>query len=513
MLAFGIAAFASTVGHFAAAIVALFAAARMAAPLSAAAACAALAAAGLTLRDGAWGSDDVGMPVAALVLALVGGALLWVACANRRESAPAPTRAAGAALAVCTLLSWLGLFSSGFDAVRLHQAARAWPAAAVFSMACAGFLAFDRRRRARAGALGAVLAALLLAAAGSEAFLEAFSSDPFVSAAGPFSIRTLSLRRLTGFSVPYRATSIHLSPRGRSIAVVSENEDEETTYHLGRAGARLTPFDADDVVFLDDDRALLVELGQSNGAIVREVAISDASAVVAERRIDDVIDARLSFDAASKTWTLLGHTRERHIVRVAGRGVDDAVEEQRWTVPRDLAPRTSTISSSERAALVMDTRYGGNLLPSMMMWQMTPLVGMPPTESVVWSVGARGATERAHARLDLRCVSAGASGTTSLCAAFDGVHTRLSRLEGDEHVMPLGQLAGRVYLYDASSAPDWATAWWKRGAVLLRLSTREAFEIADAASRQVRALTVTDAVIGALTFGNGETTVHLYSRP
>jgi len=513
MLAFGIAAFASTVGHFAAAIVAFIAAARMAAPLSAAAACAALAAAGLTLRDGAWGSDDASMPVAALVLALVGAALLFVAYANRRESAPAPTRAAGAALAACTLLSWLGFFSSGFDAVRLHHAARALPAAAVFSMACAGFLAFDRRRRARAVAVGAVLAALLITVVGSEAFLEAFSSDPFITAAPPFSVRTASPRRLAEFPVPSRASGIHLSPRGRSIAVATENEDEETTYHVGRAGGRLTPFDADDVVFLDDDRALLLALGASKGAIVREIAIGDATAAVAERRIDDVIDARLSFDAASRTWTLLGHTRERHIVRVAGRGVDGAVQEQRWTLPGDLTARTSTIASSERAALVMDTRYASHLLPSVMLWQMTPLVGMPPTESAVWSVGAQGATERAHTRLDLRCVSGGASGTTSLCAAFDGVHTRLSRLEAGGRVVPLGQLAGRVYLYDASSAPDWTAAWWRRGAVLLRLSTREAFEIGDATSGPARALTVADAVVGALIFGNGGTTVRVYARP
>ena len=513
MLALFIAASAATVGHFAAAIVAFLAAARTAAPLSAAAGCAALAAAALTLRDGAWSSVDASTPALALVLALVGAALLWVAYANRRESASAPTRAAGAALALCTLVSWLGLFSSGFDAVRIHQAARVLPAAGVFSMACAGFLALERSRRARAGAVGAALAAVLLAAVGSQAFLEAFSSDPFVAAAAPFSVRTVSPRRLSEFQAPSRASGLHLSPHGHSIAVASENEDEETTYYIGRAGGRLTPFDADDVVFLDDDRALLLELGRSKDAIVRQVAIGDATVVVAERRIDDVIDARLSYDAASTTWTLVGHTREHDIVRVAGRGMDDEVRRQRWTVPGDLAPRTSTIASSDRAALVMDTRYDSRLLPSTMMWQMTPLVGMPPTESAVWSVGAEGATERAHTRLDLRCVASGASGTTSLCAAFDGVHTRLSLLESSERVRPLGQLAGRVYLYDASSAPDWAAAWWQRGAVLLRLSTREAFQIADAKARYVRALTVADAVIGALTIGNGETTVHVYARP
>ena len=513
-LAIAAAACAVTVGHVAATIVALLAAAETSAPLSAAAGCAALAAAALTLRDGAWAGADLNMPAFGLVLALVGAALLWVARGNLRDSTSRYVRICGAALAVCTVLSWLGVFAGGFDGVRLHEAARVWPAAAVLPAACAGFLFLGRSRRGRALAAAAALVALCLAAAGSRSVLEAFSDDPFVAAGEPFTVRTISPRLIAEFPVPNQTRTVHLSPTGRSIAVVSENDDEETTYHLGRAGTRLTPFAADDVVFVDDDRALMVEVGTAKGAIVREVAIGDTVAIVAERRIDDLLDARLSFDRSSDTWMVTGRTGGRQIVRVAGRDLRGAVQERRWTLPQDLAARAAAISSSEQRALVVETRYGTNLLTGRALWPWTALVGqMPPSESTVLTVDAGGAGGRVHTQLDLRCAGRGPDAASALCAAFDGVDTRFSVLESGGRVTPIARLTGRFYLYDTTGAADWATGWWQRGSILLRVSTREAFQIADASGRYVRGLSVADTVVGALILRNGTTTLGVYERP
>src|SRR5262249_56577866 len=116
--------------------------------------------------------------------------------------------------------------------VRLHQAARAWPAAAILSLALATATTFRRSRAARAGAAAAAFAGLLAIAFGSETFLDRMSDDPFIAPAEPLRVGTMAPRRLADFPVSFDIDGFRLSPHGESIALFTEREDDGSGLHV-----------------------------------------------------------------------------------------------------------------------------------------------------------------------------------------------------------------------------------------------------------------------------------------
>lgn len=501
---------AATATQFAAMTVALLAVLRPTRRLSAAAGIAAVAAGALALRVPAPRAGDV---ETALFIALPGAALLWIARANRDDKAAADEWRLAAALGLLAALAWVLVLSNGVNVVRIHQAARAWPAAGILSLAFATAIASTRNRRARAGAAAAVLAGVLAVGAGSDTFLDWFSRDPFVAATESFRVRTVSPTSLGEFAVPADVDQVRLSPNGRSFAVSTENDDEETTFHVGRAGGPLTSFDADAAMFIDDDQLLLLQHHAGGGASVRQVAVGRTSRVVRERECAGMIGAALSFDAASGTWALVGRSRDGHLLRVTGNGTGGAVQEQRWTLPPAIATHASAVWSSDADALVMETRLVQPLESSgLRQWAL--LFGNRWwTESQFWRVASEGNTARASTHLDLQC-AAGPAGAPAVCGASDGVRTRVFIVDPRvDRPQPIGSLPGRVYL-SAASVADFAEGWWDNDAVVLRLSTREALRFARHGREHIRAITVADGVAAALvSSADDHSIVRLYARP
>ena len=512
-LAWSIAATAATLGQFSVAIVALLAVMQPARPLMAAAGCAALAAAGLALRDPAWRADSV-TPSLAIAAALLGMALLWVTRTSRRDTVSRPAWKAVTALGICAALSWAAALSLGFNAVRLHQAAGEWPAPIVFSVAFAASSAFNGGRRARLRAAGAAVAAVLAVAAGSNAFLGAFSRDPFVSAAQPIRVRTVSARRLAEFSVPFDVTGLRLSPTGRTVALASRNEDEQAIFRLGPPGGPFAVFDADEAVFEDDDHVLLLERHHSSGAALREVAIGAPSPVVFEHHVAGISGADLFFDARTHTWAVFGHEPDGQLVRVTGTPGNAAVDDTRWTLPTGVAHSISVISVSDRAALIMEARDDGDALQAPeWFWLSAWLFGGGPwRESHLWTTGANGVNSLATTDLPLNCITAHVDQAPAVCAAFDGARTRFFSVGTHADLEPVGWLSGRFYP-SGPGAPDCATGWWDTNPIMLRWSTHEAFRIKDADERAIRHIAVTGTVLATVTSRVQGSTVRLYERP
>jgi len=510
-LAWSIAATAASLGQFSVVIIALFAAVQPARPLLAAAGCAALAAGGLALRDPAWRADQA--TSLAIVAALLGLALIWMARASRHDTVSKPASRAVAALGICAALSWAAALSLGFNAVRLHQAAGAWPATIVFSVAFAAATAFNGGRRARLEAVSAAVAALLAVAAGSDAFLEAFSRDAFVRTAEPIRVRPLSARRLGEFTVPFGVTGLRLSPTGRTVGLASVNEDG-ATFHVGPAGGPFAVFDADDAVFMDDDHVLLLERHPSTGATLREVAIGATSSVVFEHHLTDISGADLFFDARTHTWAVFGHDHDGLFVRVTGTAMNAVTDDQRWALPMPSARPVSVISVSDHDALVVETRDGGDPLaaPTRFLLFTWLLGGSPWSESHLWTIGPHGVTSLATTELFLNCITAHVDEAPAVCAAFDGARTRFFSVDTNTGLKPVGWLSGRSYLY-GPSAPDCVTGWWDNDAVMLRVSRHEALRIAHAAYRAIREVAVTETVLATVTPDTQGSTVHLYEQP
>ena len=132
--------------------------------------------------------------------------------------------AAGAALGMAVIgvggLSW----------VRLHQGARATPAALVLLTAVATACWTRRSRPAfRRAAFVSTLAAVAVAVLGSHLFLDRAVRDPFLVAAPPATWTTLDRPAAVEFDVPFEVESLRLSPTGRLAAIRRAEDDDMTT--------------------------------------------------------------------------------------------------------------------------------------------------------------------------------------------------------------------------------------------------------------------------------------------
>ncbi|HKB10570.1 MAG TPA: M48 family metalloprotease, partial [Vicinamibacterales bacterium] len=372
-------------GHAAVALVALLAALTPERPLTTATAAAALVSAALLLRNNPWGIGEVGAAMS-LVIALLGAAMLWLTRLNRADNVSSRSWSLVAALGVCAALAWIALLSTGFNAVRLHQAARAWPAAAILSLALATATAFRRSRAARAGAAAAAFAGLLAIAFGSETFLDRMSDDPFIAPAEPLRVGTMTPRRLGDFPVSFDIDGFRLSPHGESIALFTEREDDGSVCHVGPIGGPYVAFDADDAVFIDDRRALLLAQGPT-GVTLKQIEIAATSTVVRQHQLAGIRSGSLSFDERTAAWALTGPDRDNQLVRVAGTAASAAVHERRWTLPGSLGLRSSTIRASDRDALIVETRFDGGVLASSSLRQWAFLFNAGwRSESRLWTV-------------------------------------------------------------------------------------------------------------------------------
>lgn len=512
-LAMAVAALATSLAQFSAALVAVVAALFPAAPLAAASALAALAAAGLSLRDRAFRHADPITPWFAVTIALAAIPLLALAHANRADNRPPHMLKLTALFGGFAALSWLLVFSAGFDLVRMHQMLRAWPSAAVFSFALAAVLGFQSDRVSRYAAPIAAVAGLSAVAIGSTTFLERFSTDRFVARTEPFAVRTISPRLLSEFSVPFDVNGgIRVSPNGRSIALVTSDDDEETTtFHVGRTNGPLTAFNADDAVFPSDDRVLLLERRPGGGVNLRDVDVREPARMRPVREITGIVTTTLSYNSIANEWMLLGRDRDGEVVRVTGHPTDGPVQVRRWAV-RGGPARGTPIASSAQRALVVDTRYDLSSFESRLFGWRSVLVGHPMSQSRLWSLTAGGTPLQTTTGLELQCLGGSFASATVVCAAFDGWRTTIFTTDDRAAtVHAVGWVAGR-FLMNGTSSRGSITGWWQNDVVALDLGARVAYHIRATNRLRVNDLAVTDRVIAAVSNRDGRTTVTLYAR-
>src|SRR5262249_56033293 len=115
----------------------------------------------------------------------------------------------------------------------------------------------------------------------------------------------------------FEIDGFRLSPHGESIALFTEREDDGSVCHVGPIGGPYVAFDADDAVFIDDRRALLLAQGPT-GVTLKQIEIAATSTVVREHQLAGIRSGSLSFDERTAAWALTGPDRDNQLVRVAG---------------------------------------------------------------------------------------------------------------------------------------------------------------------------------------------------
>jgi hypothetical protein len=344
---------------------------------------------------------------------------------------------------------------------------------------------------------------------GSAAFLDRFVADGFLARTGPLAVTTTSPRTVGEFTVPFEITELRLSPRGRLVALASENDEEEISIHAGPPGGPLATFEADEALFVNDARLLLLER-QRSAAVLRLLAFEGSGGREVWSRRLPLWAVRLSFDRASATWHVLGRDEADDVVRVSGRIGEDNVSEERWS-GRGLAD-ADIRSVSNGAVLAIETRYTSSRLVNRLFGAWAPLMpSVGRTESRFWSIEDSGPSMFASSRLNMVCLTASGDAEATLCTAFDGLRTRLFAVDpSTRRPEPLASVNGRFYLRGDAGC-GWLAGWWDRSLVLVKASTGEAFRLADGEWHSPMLLAKTDTVLGAVFENRRGSVVRLYS--
>ena len=510
VLALLVVVIAMGVDQFAAVIVALFAGLLPAPPLTAAAGASAVGVAALLLRDHSLWTIDW-RPWTALALLACGAVVVAVSFANRRERTPPLAMKLIGVLALGVLATWTAVVLFGTNAFDLHRSMRAWPSAAVFALALGGALAFVRSRAARYASVALAAAGFAAVFVGSTAFLDRFEHDPFLESSAPVALRTVAAAgQVAEFHVPFAVTDMLLSPAGRHVALGSEDADEVTTIHAGPIGGPLVDFRADEAIFVDEARLLLIER-QRGASILRVVDLERPAADIWSRRLPFVA-YRLSLDRSSRTWHLFGSSDTGDIVTASGTVGRDSVREGRWKRPAGDVLYLRALALSGDRVLALETRMSTPMSGSGPLLKLALLVDSGyRTESRLWTIGDGGASAFATSHLDLRCEGHDLDEKATTCAAFDGTRTGFFAVDpASLRLTPLASVTGHVYLRRATG-PGWFSGWWDNMPVLMRPAARDAIGVAADGGGSPNQLALGDKLVAAAWSNENDSAVRLYS--
>jgi Zn-dependent protease with chaperone function len=496
------------VGQLAASIAALIALVQPRYPVLAGAGAAALCAAALSFRASDTIPGDTQVPVA-LLLAAIGVGLLWAARANAEEDLPERARLALAVLGVCAALSTAGWLMSGIDPISLHQSAMTFPSAAVFLIALSAALFCWPSRWARRASVPAAIVALLSAATGSTLFLDEFGSDPFLGDAAPVAWTTIEGEPAREFPLPFHASAIRLSPSGRTVLVTSSDhaDDYRPIFHVGRVGSRLSRMEADEIVFADDDRLIVLDAGEEN-ADVREVHVDAPEEVLWQQRVEGMTSPVLSYRPSSRTWQLLGADMDGGIVRASGCVGKGHVETTRWAPSTDGTRWPQAIAASGSQALVVEARYPTFGDTTRMSMLLSMLQGFH-FESRLSRVDPSGYTEFARTKFMAQC-QATLSEDRLLCSVFDGTRTRFAALDPtSSSITAIAWLRGR-FTGQYMSQDGWMSGWLGSEPVAIRAATLEGVRTRRAPGHVVTQVVATGGVIATISYGQNGSVLRFY---
>lgn len=463
---------ACTAGQFSVVLVAALAALRPGTQLLAAASLAGLMASALAMRDATW----IVSVWLVLPLVLVAATMGWIAWSQRDDTQTAPRRLV-AAMAVFSAVGCLLLLGDGFNAVRVHQAAKTVYLGPVMLLAFAGALALARTPRARPAALAAAAFSAAIAVIGSPFFLQWFGRDPFLVHAKPIAFASRSRAPLTQVEVPLRVDELRVSPHGTAIAVTRSEDDDQAeevaTFHVGPAAGPLTPVKADDVAFLDETR-LITMTTAANGADIREVRLGRADAESWCAHIDALTWGTLSVDAARGTWRVLGWDRARQILSAQGRIGDSAVSVTRWDGFGAKQTWITAMAATDTTLVALENSYDrAFFLDSASTWSVALSMVLPMSmrkEARFWRVTKDGATLMAETALDPECIAA-ADARALVCTAYDGVTTRVLKIDpATGGIDPIARVDGRFIARDSTS-PGSVSGFLSSSPAVLRVDT------------------------------------------
>ncbi|HEV3214575.1 MAG TPA: M48 family metallopeptidase [Vicinamibacterales bacterium] len=496
------------IGQYSILIVGLLAMAQPASQLAAAAGVSALAAAALTWRDHALSANGDSEAWLALALLVCGVLLIGAAFANRHDPARPALRKLLVVLAASTALAWAAVAISEGDVIR---SVREWPAVTVLALACAGALAFARPRAARWASVPVALAGLFSGFLGSASFADRIAHDPFVASARAVAMSTLTASPLMEFPVEFESSFLCLSPKGRYVALGSEDASDLRTIHAGLAGRPLADFMADDAVFVEEGRLLLLER-QPHASVLRLVNLDAGDHDVWSLSVP-LWWADLAIDRSSEQWRLLGWNAAGKIVSAEGHLGDDTVRQAEWQSPAD-SDDLDALGVSGGVVFALENHRLHSLIESEPLSTWVPFLRPGSrTEPRLWRVDDSARSVFATSRTDLSCRGSVLMDEPATCAAFDGTTTRFFNVEPRaRRLTALASIAGRVTLHGEGDR-GWVAGWWNRAPVLVRAATREAVRIPARTGERLEQLAIGNAVIAAVSWNERQSTVRLYPRP
>lgn len=415
-------------------------------------------------------------------------------------------------MAAGALAAFLPMLTAGADAIDLHRTVRGWPSEVVLPLALAAALAFEHRRAVRYLAAPIAVIGVVAGFAGSTVFLDRFGHDPFLAPAVAVSVKTIAGPALNEFSVPFDVSDLRVSSSGRYVALLSTHDDEDlTTVHAGRAGGPYTELAADEAVFVDEARLLLLAR-QRSGTTLRLVSLENDSHELWTRRLPDLFATRLWFDEGTASWRLLGWNDEHDIVSAVGDLDGGVIREQRWTSPARGRDNIDLVAVSGSNALAIETDYVPGFLSRTRLWRWAPLVvPATQTESRLWMVRPQGSVAFATSRLDVRCEGVALDDSRVICTAFDGTRTRFFGVDPEaQRLTALMKLDGRFY-QRIDAGRGWVTGWWASGAVAIDVKRREAIRVEVPDGGRVLHLTVARRLLAAVSSADVGSSVRFYS--
>ena len=486
-------------GQLAVSIVALLAIIQPIAPLMAAAGIAAMAAGAVLLRHS--GEHGVFLEIG-LMLLCFGVVLLLVARTKRDEPVSSRATLAVASLGVLAALAVAAFLLGGTDPIRLHQSAQRVTAAPVLLLAFAGALTLWRSRRTKYAAIPVLVLAAASTGVASTSFLDRFGEDIFIAPAPAFQWTEARGPILSEFTVPFAADSLQLSPRGRLVAVLQETydrrQDVETIFHVGRVGERLTAVSADDLVFVDEERVLIVH-DAGDGVELTEADARTVETPTWRMRIADLSDPQLSLDATAGRWRVLGWTDEHGAVAVRGVLGSAEIRRQEWPDIETDDGWPESLAASDEDMLTVEAHYTPGLLQRCGLWRLSWLV-QPDAETRFRFTSPAQEVSLLASRLDATCFAGALKGQHLVCSAFDGTRTRFISVDpASQRVSRLGWMDGR-YTSTRRANNGWLSGWRDTTPMALNLERRLAVHVDRTREYRVFAVTGADDLIATLSF-------------
>ncbi|HEX6465268.1 MAG TPA: M48 family metalloprotease, partial [Vicinamibacterales bacterium] len=427
-------------------------------------------------------------------------------------------------LATVAVVAYAGL--GGIDPVRLHQSVRSDPSAIVLLAALAGTAWSWRRRVERFASLAALACAGAVFMIRTTVFLHAFGQDPFLIHSEPVTRTTLTASLASEFDAPSQIGTLKLSPHGVLAAAAREIYEEDDpatdaplrTFQVAEAGQPPVPYDADDLVFVDDRRVLILTRDKTSTEL-REIDVASKT-IVWRQDVPLIRLARLSYQSASQRWTILGRDIDSGFVRVIGTLGGHDLQQTTWPAPKGGGDVWfAAVASRGGTLLGVETQLEGGLLtgflpPAMamartaMVYRSAMFAGLH-SHSQVWQL--RDGTERVTARtvLDTSCASGSFEDGRIVCAAFDGTESQVGTIDPESaSITPVAVMNGRFRIDAAGDG--WVAGWSALTPVVLRLATRQVIEPPDVTSHTVYTVAGADAAIGTVAWNRTDSRVRVY---